>query len=720
MNLSLINHKPGFYRKYFRRLSLLLLVFFIPGAIQVLSQDKPFTMEEVKSYPFPSSLTSSSEGARVAWVFNENGIRNIFVAEGPEFKARQLTNYLKDDGQSLSSVSVSSDGNWVVYIKGGDFGSNWDDALPVNTSFLPEPPKVQIWSIPFKGGEPILLGEGVNPVISPNSDYVAFVRSGQIWKIAIDTSTKSEKLFTARGRNGSLVWSPDGSRIAFVSNRQDHSFIGIFTDKKTPIIWIDPSFNHDSSPRWSPDGTRITFIRQPGDGGSPKPMLKIHHSPWMIKTYDISGAKSKQIWKAPETLRGSIPSTQGGTNLHWASEGRIVFLSYHDGYPHLYSIPEEGGDPLLLTPGDFMAEYIHLSPDRKWLVFAGNTGSDPLDIDRRHIVRVPVDKQEMEVMTPGNGLEWTPVITGDGSSLVYIGATAQQPPLPVQMNLINRSTKLIAEERIPENFPVKHLVTPTQVIFKAEDGIAAHGTLFASEGGPAKKPAIIFVHGGPPRQMLLGWHYSSYYSNAYAVNQYLASRGFVVLSVNYRLGIGYGYEFHNPENASFRGASEYKDIKAAGEWLADQSFVDSEKIGIYGGSYGGYLTAMALGRNSDIFAAGVDIHGVHDRTVRRTNKLMIPDRYERVPDAKELLEVAWKSSPVSSVETWTSPVLVIHADGDRNVRFSESTDLVQRLIQNNIPFETLVIVNDTHHFLKHENQLKVNNATVEFLIKHLK
>ena len=156
------------------------------------------------------------------------------------------------------------------------------------------------------------------------------------------------------------------------------------------------------------------------------------------------------------------------------------------------------------------------------------------------------------------------------------------------------------------------LVTPQQVLFKAADGVTVHADLFVPEGGVAKKPAIVYVHGGPPRQMLLGWHYSDYYSNAYASNQYLASLGFVVLSVNYRLGIGYGYEFHQPAHGGIAGASEYQDIKAAGEWLQKQNFVDASKIGIYGGSYGGYLTAMALAKDSKIFAAGVDIHGVHD------------------------------------------------------------------------------------------------------------
>ena len=129
---------------------------------------------------------------------------------------------------------------------------------------------------------------------------------------------------------------------------------------------------------------------------------------------------------------------------------------------------------------------------------------------------------------------------------------------------------------------------------------------------------------------------------------------------------------------------------------------------------------MALGRNSDLFAAGVDIHGVHDRTINRTNRLMRPNRYEQVPDAEKAIEVAWKSSPVSSVDTWTSPVLIIHADDDRNVAFSQSTDLVQRLRQKGVDLETMVIVDDTHHFMMHLNQMKVNQAVADYFSKKLK
>ena len=213
-------------------------------------------------------------------------------------------------------------------------------------------------------------------------------------------------------------------------------------------------------------------------------------------------------------------------------------------------------------------------------MFAGNAGSDPNDIDRRHVVRVPVDRAAPEVMTPGTGLEWSPAVTGDGRWIAYISATAQRPPLPAAMAFSGERApqRLIAESAIPAGFPTAALVTPQKVTFRAPDGVTVHGQLFVPRGGAAKKPAILYVHGGPPRQMLLGWNYSDYYANAYAVNQYLASRGFVVLAVNYRLGIGYGYDFHNPPNGGMRGAGEYQDIVAAGEFLRSHSQVDGARI----------------------------------------------------------------------------------------------------------------------------------------------
>lgn len=692
-----------------------LLILLFP--LQVWAQDNAFS--SFKKYPFTTELCAAAKGAKIAWAMDEEGKRNIYVAEGPDFTPRALTHFTKDDGQEITSLQITEDGKWVLFVRGGDHGANWDIGLPINPLADTNPFKVQVASIPFAGGEVKYLSEGDEPVVSSNNT-VAFIKGGQVWTVKLDSSAVAKNLFTTRGTVDDLQWSADGRQLAFVANRTGHSLIGVYSSVSAALTWIAPAFSRDASPQWSPDGSKLVFTRRPVTGGAPDSILPRKNNPWSIYVADLAGNKASLLWKAPTSLAGSVPTTHGGTNLHWAANNHIVFLSYLDGWPHLYSINANGGKALLLTPGNFMCEHISLSADKTSLLFSANTGNDKLDIDRRHAARVSVDKADMQVLTPGSGLQWMPVSTGDGNTTAFISATAQQPPLPAVFKNGSNNFTVLGADLIPASFPQSKLVTPTQVVFKAADGVTLHGQLFMPAGGAAKKPAIVYVHGGPPRQMLLGWHYSDYYANAYASNQYLASLGFVVLSVNYRLGIGYGYEFHQAPRAGTAGASEYLDVRAAGEWLQQQSFVNPAKIGIYGGSYGGYMTAMALAKDSKLFAAGVDIHGVHDWVGRSGMLTAFANSYEKAPDYDKAIKVAWQSSPIAYMNTWKSPVLIIHGDDDRNVAVNQSIDLISRLEKLKIPYETLMIVDDTHHWMNFSNAVTVYAAVADYFVRKLK
>ena len=672
-----------------------------------------FSLAQVRSYPFPTGLSAGGTGSRIVWTFNENGRRNVWVAEDPVWEARRVTDYVEDDGQELTSIQLSPDGRWVAFVRGGDHGAASEAVRPVNPTFAPITSPIGLWKVPFEGGQPQLIAEdGDFPAISSRGD-VAFVRGGQIWMVALGGSQPAQRVVNVRGVNGEIKWSPDGSKFAFVSSRGDHSFIGIYAGTAKPIQWIAPSTALDGSPRWSPEGSRLVFVRRPGIGGPATPLMGRFPAPWALWVGDTPTGTARQLWKSPETFRGSF---QANATLEWAADDRIVFQSYMDGWQHLYSVRASGGDPLLLTPGNYNVQQARPSPDGRSVVYAANTGSDRDDIDRRHVFRVPVDGRAPAPLTEGTGLEWTPVVTGDGVNVAFIGATAQRPPLPVVMPVAGGPKRLIGESRVPPDFPTSQLVVPTRVQFRAADGTLLSAQVFEGRGS-GRRPGLVYIHGGPAPQMMLGWHNSAYYSNGYSLNQYLAGRGYTVLSVNYRRTSGYGWEFEFAENSGRQGAAEAKDIRAAGEYLKSLSTIDPTRIGVFGGSYGGFLTAVALALDSDLFAAGVDTHGVHDWVA--INGLRVDPWSPEANDQRRAAEVAWTSSPTAQVSTWRSPVLLISGDDDRNVPFHLTVDLAARLSAAGVTVEQMVIPDDTHAFHKNANWLRIGLATAEFFDRRL-
>jgi len=684
------------------------------------SRAADFSMAQVTDYPFANELAAAEHADVIAWVRTVRGVRNIWIAQGPQFAPRVLTRYSADDGQEITQLTFTPDGTRLVYVLGGDHGANGpaEGNLAPDPSSSPAQPAVAIWTVPLAGGAPRKIADGDGPALSARGQ-LAFIRDDHVWSAALDGDAKPERLFFDRGKDAELCWSPDGSRLAFISRRGDHAFIGLFTAKDRPLMYLAPSTGEDLAPRWSPDGTRIAFVRRPGEGGPPEPLLKRTPQPWSIWVASAADGSGHRVWQSPDSLAGSYPQVEGEANLHWAAGGRLVFLAYLDNWPHLYSLPAGGGEPLLLTPGPYMVEHVTESRDLRSMIYDANSGSTPGDGDRRHLYRVSVDRAGAVALTSGETLEWTPV-SAAADRVAFISAGAQQPPEVSIAALDGAGRKLLTTEELPADFPLRELITPRPVTFLAADGTTVHGQLFEGAGHetPRGSAGIIFVHGGPPRQMLLGWHYMFYYSNAYAVNQYLAAHGYSVLSVNYRLGIGYGREFHQPEHWGPWGAAEYQDVVAGARFLQQVRGVDPARIGIWGGSYGGYLTGLALARNSDLFKLGVDIHGVHDwsRLVQERMGRQ-QDRYEK-GDREEAVKVAWSSSPDADIQSWRSPVLLIQGDDDRNVPFHQTVDLARRLEARHLPYEELVIPNEIHDFLRYASWLRVDEASADFFARH--
>jgi Tol biopolymer transport system component len=181
-----------------RRFLLALALVCVTAAPQARAQrSTSFTLDQILDFPFPENLVAAPAGNRVAWTFNERGARNIYVAEAPGFQSRKITSYDRDDGQELSNLTFSDDGRTIVYVRGGDHGSNWpaDGNLEPDPGGMPVQAKMQVWAVQASGGAPALLGDGDAPAVAPKTGRVAYVRDKRLWIAPLDGSKPAESVF---------------------------------------------------------------------------------------------------------------------------------------------------------------------------------------------------------------------------------------------------------------------------------------------------------------------------------------------------------------------------------------------------------------------------------------------------------------------------------------------------------------------------------------------
>jgi dipeptidyl aminopeptidase/acylaminoacyl peptidase len=730
-------------RRTLRPLLTAALTFAVAPAL--FGQARKPTIEQFMSPASPLELASARKADRIAWPVYDRGMRNVYSAAAPDFRPVRLTRFLEDNGVELSTVSISDDGSVVVFVRG--VGPN-DDGWVANPSHNPEGGEWAIWAVRTAPGSTAWrLARGGSPALSPDGRSVLYVRDGQIYRARVTQAPATtpmdrgeEPFIEAWGTNSSPRWSPDGRKIAFVSNRNDHSFIGLYDVATRTVSYVSPSVDFDVSPTWSPDSKRIAFIRRPGmtfgqmnapQGGragggggggrggrgfTPADSARAARYPGLYTatfaggytmafmvadvagcSLAINGCVARELW---HNQPGEKTFTTVA-NIRWAGDHIIFPLNLApDEWERYYSISVVSPNPapVLLTTTNGIIENatsVAVSPDDRTLYYTTNAG----DIERRHIWSVPVAGGTPKQLTTGDGIETYPAPLASGRRLAVLYFDAKQPASVGLVPVDGGKARLIFPT-LPASFPLAAHVVPEIVHVKAPDGLDISNQLFLPRDlqPGERRPALVFVHGGPARQMLPGYHYMQFYHWAYAYNQWLANQGYVVLSVNYRSGIGYGRSFRTAANTGAAGNSEYQDVLAAGKYLQTRADVDPTRIGIWGLSYGGILAAQALARNSDIFVAGVDLAGVHLRGTSLDSSA-----------------VSYTSSAIAAIDGWRSPVLLVHGDDDRNVEFSQTVGLVQLLRARNIYHELIVIPDDTHESMLHSRWLYTWDRMGDFL-----
>ena len=681
--------------------SLTMAAFLTQGATLHAA---PVSIEEVMQAPYPSSLVASAKGKSVAWVFDTKGVRNVWVAQGPQ--ARQITSYTLDDGFDIGDLAYSPDAGLVAYVRGGSI----EDDLPANVNNSPEgaAPR-EVWLISTTGGAPRKLGTGHSPGFSPDGTRLVFADKGKILSAPAsagsDAGSAATPLIVDQGRIASMTFSPDGKKLAFVSARKEHSIVGVFDFAARTITWLSPSLDRDTSPAFSAAGTEIAFIRIPSEKN---PAFVSHRAgqPWSIWVADAASGEGRRVWVADSGVGSAFAPTLAQRNLLWNSNDELVFPWEKTGWLQLYAVPARGGAPRSITHGQFEVVHMVLSPDRHKLVYSSNE-----EIDRMHVWTVEFKDGQPTPASKGHAIEDYPAISGDGT-IFALQSDATKPLQPVVLAAGGRWQPLTPEAAA--SFPSARLVVPEAITFTAKDGQIAHAQLFLPhDAGSAKPhPAIMFFHGGPRRQMLLGFNPMGAYNWMYALNQHFVSEGYIVISVNYRGGIGYGLDYREAKDFGPDGGSELNDLLGAVTYLQGRKDVDPRKVGIWGASYGGLMTALGLARASKDIAVGVDYAGVYnwDSMLATLGAPVEPG---------EATRRGFDSSPVATIDQWHSPVLVVQADDDRNVPLQQSLELIEDLRLHHVDHDEIMMPNEIHDLARYSSWMALFKATDAYLNRHL-
>jgi dipeptidyl aminopeptidase/acylaminoacyl peptidase len=554
---------------------------------------------------------------------------------------------------------------------------------------------------------------------SPDTTRVAFVRtagdSSELW-IRHLSDNRESKLTTHSARISGLSWSPDGEYVLFtvgggpIRHEQTPGYSGVkiiytITENKQGEAFSIPSAGGTAVPiasggfgarRWL-DARHFIFERTSSDFKRRTTYVA-----------DVTGGEPRVLYEDVEPKFYSMTG-DAGANAQPSPDGKwIVFVSDRDGWDHIYVMPvpdlrgstegvrvnggantgsvslsEERQTPIQITKGKFEAWRPQWSPDSTRIAFDAN---EPDHYGDRHLYVATLNgnpsNATIMALTTGRGTDIAPLWSPDGTRLVYQHTDAHNSADLYVINTTPNATPTRISDSMPAGIDRTQFVEPEMIHYAGPDGQQVPAWLFVPKNldRSKKHPAIVWIHGDGVNQNYDGWHVQRNYAVYYSFHQYLLQQGYVVIVPDYRGSIGYGRDWRTGVYMDV-GGKDAKDAWMAANYLKTLPFVNMDRVGVWGLSYGGFFTLIAVTDQPKLFRAAVDVAGVVDYAMYYEDPYHGGWTASRIGTPQEHPDVYANASPLSHVDRLVRPLLVLHGTSDVNVPYLHSVRLVDELLK---------------------------------------
>lgn len=685
------------------RIVLALCLVTLPALAPAEPARGSITIERIAAIKYPTAPAWSPDGRRVAFLWDAAGKQDLFIVT-PGERPVALTDFAVDPHLLTADISGFA---WVsdTEILLGKDGQLWSASVATRQA----------------SRVPGTLGDAGAFTVSPDRTLLAFLRRGQIWSASVTARTERQLTYLPSDLSPSVpVFSPDGRWLAFTASRgglepEDLPWNGPLVRSMTTVtrerrVGVVAVQGGDIA--WLPTQGAVSGLQFAGDGAVVYQEVSPDGKTREIKTFR-SGQPPRVLWRDHDEKWWS--PTNRDVKLLVSPDGKsVAFVSDRTGWIHVYVMPVDGSsEARALTSGNFGTGLGSWSPDSRRLAYHRSADGNQME---RFIDVVDVASGRITPLVGARGVNLDPQFGPDGRSVVFQRTDVQNSLDLYVARTEGSGVPVRLSDSMPEGLNREELVEPEPVFFPSRlDGKSVPSTLIVPRNldKSQRHPAIVWIHGSGSDQNFIGWHPGSY-RMYYSVTQYLVQQGYVVLTPDYRGSSGYSREWATGVHMGL-GVSDTADVASGADYLKTLDYVDPDRIGVWGLSYGGYLTLQALNADPQLWRCGINVAGVVDWATYGAGYTT-----PRLGTPAENPDIYRVSAPIYHMDKLERPLFILHGTNDRNVAFRDSLRVIDVLLKLGKPFEMGMYPGEIHFFRREHILRDAWRRVEDFFDAHLK